>query len=129
MSTTVLAAPAGDRPAAAPSPAPAGAPPPTGGFVALSRFVVANGMAAEVREAFRRRPHRVDAAPGFVRMDVICPLDRPEEFWLLTTWADEASFRAWHHGHSYRDSHRGIPKGLKLLGRETELRGFEHVGS
>lgn len=102
-------------------------PCPPGGFVALSRFVVANGMADEVREAFRHRPHRVDDAPGFMRMDVICPLDRPEEFWLITAWADEASFRAWHHGHSYRDSHRGIPKGLKLVGRETQIRYFAHV--
>lgn len=112
-----------------PPAAPAAAPSAAAAFVALSRFVVANGMAAEVREAFRHRPHRVDDAPGFVRMDVICPIERPEEFWLLTTWADEASFHAWHHGHGYRDSHRGIPKGLKLVGRETQIRYFAHIGA
>jgi hypothetical protein len=48
-------------------------------FVALSRFVVANGMETPVKAAFRARPHRVDQAAGFVRMQVLCPLDRPGE--------------------------------------------------
>ncbi len=102
---------------------------PAPGFVALSRFVIANGMTAEVKAAFRDRPHLVDRAPGYRRMEVISPVDRPEEIWLLTFWANETSFLTWHRGHGYRDSHRGIPKGLKLASGETYLRLFEHVGS
>jgi len=45
----------------------------TSGYVALSRFVIANGMSASVKEAFRNRPHLVDAAEG----DVLSPTDRP----------------------------------------------------
>jgi heme oxygenase (mycobilin-producing) len=105
-----------------------GAPAPTpAGFVALSRFVVANGMEAEVKAAFRARPHRVDRAAGFVRMEVLCPLDRPQEIWLVTHWRCADDYRAWHRGHGYRESHRGIPKGLKLVGRETCIREFEVV--
>jgi heme-degrading monooxygenase HmoA len=109
-----------------------GAPEPHGEpaaahFVALSRFVVGNGMEAEVKAAFRARPHRVDQAPGFVRMEVLCPLDRPEEIWLVTHWRCGDDYRAWHSGHGYRESHRGIPKGLKLIGRETRIREFEVV--
>jgi heme-degrading monooxygenase HmoA len=99
------------------------------GFVALSRFVVANGLAAEVKAAFRNRPHLVEGAPGYLRMDVISPLELPEELWLITFWADEASFRNWHRSHLYRDSHAGIPKGLKLVRGETQIRTFEHVAS
>ena len=99
------------------------------GFVALSKFVIANGMTAEVKAAFRERPHLVDGAPGYLRMDVISPLERPEEIWLLTFWTDEASFRAWHHGHLYHDSHKGIPKGLKLAPGQTQVSHFEHVAS
>lgn len=109
---------AAQQPVAGPSP-----------FVAMSRFRIANGMTAEVKEAFRDRPHMVDDAPGFLRMEVISPLDAPEEIWLLTYWTDEASYRAWHHGHTYRDSHRGIPKGLRLDPKGTEIRFFEHVCS
>ena len=103
------------------------APEPAPGFVALSRFVVANGMESEVKTAFRNRPHLVDGASGYLRMEVISPLERPEELWLITVWTDEASFAAWHHSHLYRGAHAGIPKGLKLVPKETELRRFEHV--
>jgi heme-degrading monooxygenase HmoA len=99
------------------------------GFVALSRFVVANGMSAEVKVAFRNRPHQVDGVPGYLRMDVISPLELPEELWLITFWTDEASFQAWHHSHLYHTSHAGIPKGLKLVPGQTQIRKFEHVAS
>jgi heme oxygenase (mycobilin-producing) len=99
----------------------------SGGFVALSRFVVANGMEAEVKAAFRARPHLVDRTAGFVRMEVLCPLERPKEIWLVTHWRCADDYRAWHRGHAYRESHRGIPKGLKLVGRETSIREFDVV--
>ena len=90
-------------------------------FLAVSRFMVANELDAAVREAFANRPHKVDAAPGFIRMEVASPTDDPKEFWLLTYWQDEASFDAWHGSHLYRDAHQGIPKGLKLDPAGTRL--------
>lgn len=100
-------------------------PDPT--FVALSRFKVANGLEAEVREAFRKRPHLVENAEGFVRMDVLSPTNDDAEFWLVTYWTDEASFRAWHASHLYRDSHAGIPHGLKLVPEATQILTFRYV--
>ncbi len=102
---------------------------PAAEFVALSKFVIADGRTAEIKAAFRNRPHLVENAPGYLRMEVISPCDRPEEIWLITFWLDEASFRGWHHSHLYRDAHRGIPKGLKLVRGETMIRHFEHVAS
>lgn len=96
-------------------------------FVAMSKFVVANGMEAEVKQAFRARPHLVDDAPGYLRMEVFSPLDAPAELWLITHWTDEASFKAWHKSHMYHESHKGIPKGLKLVPYTTEMRYFELV--
>ena len=98
-------------------------------IVVMSRFIVANGMEDDVRRAFLDRPGRVEDAPGFVRLEVLTPRDRPEEFWLLTWWRDEESFRTWHHGHTYREAHSGIPEGLKLVPRETMIRTFDHVCS
>ena len=98
-------------------------------FVALSKFVIANDKTAEVKEAFRQRPHLVDDQPGFVRMEVFSPLDRPEEIWLVTYWTDAESFKLWHHSHLYHQSHKGIPKGLKLVHGEQEIRHFEHICS
>ncbi len=99
------------------------------GYVSISRFRVDNGMEGEVADAFRSRPHVVEGTAGFVRMDVLSPVEDDAEFWLVTFWTDEASFRAWHHGHTFRESHSGIPKGLKLDARATELRGFRYVAS
>ena len=98
-------------------------------YVSISRFRVRNGMEGEVAEAFRARPHRVDDAPGFVRMEVLSPADDAAEFWLVTYWSDEESFRAWHRGHAFRESHAFIPKGLKLDPAATELRAFRYVAS
>lgn len=98
-------------------------------FVALSTFVIANGMMEEVKDAFRNRPHLVDDAPGFVRMEVMAPLDRPDELWLVTYWADEECYRAWHRSHLYHESHRGIPKGLKLVPHSAKICLFEFVCS
>jgi heme oxygenase (mycobilin-producing) len=98
-------------------------------FVALSKFVIANDKTAEVKQAFRQRPHLVDDQPGFVRMEVLSPLERPEEIWLVTYWIDAESFTLWHHSHLYHESHKSIPKGLKLVPGETKIRHFEHVCS
>ena len=69
----------------------------------------------------------IEGAAGFVRMEVLTPHDDPREFWLLTYWSDEASFQAWHRGHLHHESHQGIPKGLRLDPKSTEIRYFEHV--
>lgn len=98
-------------------------------FVAMSRFVVANGMTGEVKMAFRARPHLVDGTTGFVRMDVLSPVKRPEEIWLVTYRTDEASYLAWHRSYEYHESHEGIPRGLKLVPGETKITCFEHVCS
>jgi heme-degrading monooxygenase HmoA len=91
--------------------------------------VIANDKTAAVKEAFRHRRHLVEDQPGFVRMEVLSPLDRPEEIWLITFWTDAGSFQRWHQSHRYQESHRGIPKGLKLVPGAQEIRRFEHVCS
>jgi heme-degrading monooxygenase HmoA len=89
----------------------------------LSRFVVANDMSDAVKQAFLLRPHLVDNAPGFVRMDA------PNEIWLMTYWDDVVSYRTWHKSHAYHESHAGMPKGLKLVPGSATLRIFNLVAS
>jgi heme-degrading monooxygenase HmoA len=96
-------------------------------FVAMSRFVVANGMEESVRRAFADRPHLVDRAEGFIRMNVLRPVECPAEFWLLTYWASEADYKRWHRSHSYHDSHAGIPAGLKLVPDTTQIHFLEQI--
>lgn len=99
-------------------------------FVALSKFEVrTEEMAEAVRQAFVDRPHLVEQADGFVRLDVIRPEENVREIWLLTYWRDRDAYAAWHKSHEYHDAHAGIPSGLKLLASSTQLRFFEHVAS
>lgn len=100
-----------------------------GAFVVISRFKVANGTAPEVRAAFVARPHLVDDASGFLGMEVLSPTGDPDEFWLLTRWDDESSYRTWHGGHAYRESHKGIPSGLKLDPSRTRIMTFTSFAS
>ena len=69
--------------------------------------------------------HLVDDTSGFIRLEVISPLDNKDEIWLLTYWRDEESFKTWHHSHLYHDSHPC----LKLVPKSARLRFFEHVSS
>lgn len=96
-------------------------------FVAVSRFVVRNGLEDEVARAFADRPHLVDDVAGFVRLDVLRPHDDPRSFVLLTYWTDEESFRTWHAGHGRSGAHAGIPAGLRLVPGQTRLETYHHV--
>ena len=98
-------------------------------FIALSKFEVANNMEDDVKSAFKRRPHNVEKAAGFLRLEVLSPEDNPKEIWLLTYWSDRESFDSWHKSHAYREAHAGIPKGLKLVPKSAEIRLFAHVSS
>ncbi len=98
-------------------------------FVVLSRFVIANEMHQAVKKAFQERPHSVDSYPGFIRLDVLSPQENPKEIWLITYWTGREHFEKWHGSHLYRESHAGIPKGLKLVPNSVSLSFFEHVTS
>jgi heme oxygenase (mycobilin-producing) len=98
-------------------------------FVALSQFTVVEGMEHKVKDAFVSRPHLVEKAPGFERMEVLRPQDVPEDFWLLTWWQDEASYQNWHKSHEYHQSHKFMPEGLKLVPSKTKISFFERIST
>src|SRR4029078_314400 len=94
--------------------------------VMISKFKVANGMEAQVADAFRNRPHLVDDAPGFLGLEVLQPASTPGEFWLLTRWTDEEAFQTCRRRH-LQASHAGVPRGLKLDPSATQLMAFEQL--
>jgi heme-degrading monooxygenase HmoA len=96
-------------------------------YLAVSHFSVANTLGDSVREAFCQRPHLVDSAVGFIRMEIANPCKNPNEFWLFTWWQEEANFREWYRSHAFQESHIGIPKGLKLLPDETRFMDFDVI--
>ncbi|WP_373493766.1 antibiotic biosynthesis monooxygenase, partial [Aquiflexum sp.] len=51
-------------------------------IAAISKFEIQNGLEKEVKEAFKNRPGFVENAKGFVRLDVLSPLNNPSEIHL-----------------------------------------------
>lgn len=93
-------------------------------FVAVSHFTVANDTHEAVAEAFRQRPHEVDAVPGFQRMEVWNTADDGRRFTLVTWWDSAEQFQSWHRSHAFKDAHRGMPKGLRLVSGSTRIEQF-----
>ncbi len=50
----------------------------------------------------------------------------PREFWLLTSWTDEASYERSHREHRHA-AHLGLPGGLRLVPGSARLEAMEHV--
>ncbi len=96
-------------------------------FIAMSRFTVTPGMETAVERAFQNRPHLVDTAAGFLRMQVLRPTANPCEFALITEWRDADAYHTWYRGHAYKDSHALIPEGLKLEPDSTRIETFERL--
>ncbi len=96
-------------------------------ILAVSRFRVANDMEAQVREAFINRPGFVDSATGFLGMETYTDKTDQTIFYLVTRWSDQDSFHTWHHSKAHHESHRFIPKGLKLDGSYTQVIELERI--
>jgi heme oxygenase (mycobilin-producing) len=96
-------------------------------YLAVSSFSVMNDLGDSVREAFLSRPHLVDNAAGFIRMEVANPNENPNEFWLFTWWEKEINFQDWYSSHAFQDSHNAMPKSLKLLPNKPVIMGFNIV--
>ena len=94
----------------------------------ISRFRIANGTENAVEIAFLNRPRLVDTADGFLGIEVCRDASDGSVFRLLTYWRDIDSFRAWHASEAHHESHKLIPKGIKLDSRYTEISTTELIG-
>lgn len=96
-------------------------------ILAVSRFRIANGLEAQVREAFINRPHLVDGAPGFLGMETFTDHADGTIFYLITRWTDSSSFHKWHQSRAHQQSHAFIPRGLKLDSSQTKVLELERI--
>src|SRR5664279_3423858 len=90
-------------------------------IVAMSTFRVANGLEAQVAEAFLKRPRLVECVRGFLGMETFISTKDVAVFHLITRWTDADSFHVWHRSAAHHESHEFIPKGLKLDASYTQL--------
>lgn len=65
--------------------------------------LAAKGDPAELERRFAARRHSVDAEPGFEGFELLRPVAGEDRYYVITRWADEDSFRAWHAKRQPRD--------------------------
>jgi heme oxygenase (mycobilin-producing) len=74
--------------------------------IVASRVPVALPWCEPFEEQFRTRAGQLDQRPGFVRLQVLRPVDAESPYVVLTTWRDKAAFEAWVGSEDYFLAHQ-----------------------
>jgi heme oxygenase (mycobilin-producing) len=99
-------------------------------YVSLSRLRVEVERADELVAAFRRRAHLVDAADGFVDLEVWQSERDAGELVMVSRWRDRDAFKAYMRSEEHRISHDRIDADLDAairLERLEHLHAYEVV--
>ena len=70
-----------------------------------NRIYVNPEYAEPFEENFRNRAKLVDAMPGFIRNQLLRPVNPEEPYIVFTTWASRAHFEAWVRSDEFRQGH------------------------
>jgi heme-degrading monooxygenase HmoA len=93
-------------------------------YVSVSRLRVPRERSAELVAAFRRRAHLVDAADGFVDLQVWQSDRDAGELVMVSRWRDRPAFTAYMRSDAHRISHDRIDPELDATIR---LERLEHL--
>lgn len=90
----------------------------------MSRLRVASERGDDLVEAFRRRAHLVEAAEGFVDLEVWRSDRDPDELIMVSRWRDKPCFQRYMKSEAHAVSHGRIPADLQ---RAISLERLEHL--
>jgi heme-degrading monooxygenase HmoA len=90
----------------------------------MSRLRVVPERAEELVAAFRRRAHLVDAAEGFLDLQVWQSDRDPDEVLMVSRWRDRESFRTYMRSDAHAISHARIDPALQ---EAIALERLEHL--
>ncbi len=99
-------------------------------FVVTNRIPVAPGQEAAFEDRFRQRAHLIDRSPGFIKNQVLRPLQRrfnhqtgaweeskEQGYYLVQTqWESEQAFWNWTKSESFRMAHSNRPPAEMFAG-------------
>ena len=74
-------------------------------YVVINAITVPVAQADELAKRFAGRAGMVDSAEGFERFELLRPADGREQWLVMTTWRDQASFEAWRASTSFGQAH------------------------
>lgn len=77
-------------------------------IVVMNRIPVASGFEAEFEERFRNRAGLIDREPGFIRNEILRPIEG-EYYIVKTYWRSRQDFERWTKSVSFRQAHANRP--------------------
>ena len=93
--------------------------------VKINAIEVPPDAGPELEKRFANRAHAVDNQPGFLGFQLLRPVAGETRYFVVTQWADDASYEAWRDGDARAD-HKGehgkpVASGAELLEFEVVL--------
>ncbi len=83
--------------------------------VKINRLAVTGDNAAELERRFAERKHSVDSEPGFEGFELLRPVAGEDYYFVITRWADDASFQAWRDKRQPRDPRQTVSRAEGML--------------
>ncbi len=74
-------------------------------IVTANRIYVNPDYAEQFEENFRNRARLVDQMPGFVRNQLLRPVNADDPYVVFTTWESREHFEAWVGSDAFRQGH------------------------
>ena len=81
----------------------------------INRLAVPEGKREELEKRFAQRKHSVDQAPGFEGFELLRPAGETEQYFVVTRWTDDESFRAWAAQRTPRDPSHTVSRAEGIL--------------
>jgi len=102
-------------------------------IVRINAIHVPDGAGNEIEKRFAARLGSVDDQPGFLGFELLRPTgDNEERYFVVTHWADVASFDAWVESTAFRSGHaetdrKPVASGADLLEFDVVLSTRAHT--
>lgn len=97
-------------------------------IIRINAITVPPQAGPELEKRFAARSAEVDKMPGFEGFELLRPTDGTNKYFVVTRWADEASFDAWVSSQSFASEHaKAASPDAKPVSSHAELLSFEVV--
>ena len=97
-------------------------------IIRINAITVPPQAGPELEKRFAARSAEVDQMPGFEGFELLRPTDGTNKYFVVTRWADIASFDNWVSSQSFANEHaKAASPDAKPVSAHAELLSFEVV--
>lgn len=88
--------------------------------VKINKLSVQEGMGEELERRFKNNSEKLGEVPGFISFELLRPTSGGAEYFAMTHWQDEESFRNWL-------ANRHVVRDKPVVSASEGILGFEVV--